>query len=342
MSAVKVRAILRQYAWVLVVIGLYMVAASAVAAYILDHVRFQWPWEEIMEVQAEFQHAQAVTPGQGQQVTVAGVEVGDVGDVELEDGKAIVTMKLKPDKAGPVYRNATVLLRPRTLAQDQSLALDPGTPDPELPDRGELEDGDRLGSPSTQVNVNTDEVFATLDVDTRRALRMLIAAGGQGLGDKGPELRQLFKAFRPTLRRVRQVAGALADRRRQLRRLVANVRVLSEATAQKDTELARLVDASAATFDAIGSREAELAAAVERLPDALSATRSALSDSRALAREAGPPSRSCAPWRASSCRRSRAPSRCCARPPRSSGTTSARSCARPPRCWLSCGRRCAT
>ena len=288
MSAVKVRAILRQYAWVLAVIGLYMVAASAVAVYILDNVRFRWPWEEVMQVQAEFQHAQAVTPGQGQQVTVAGVEVGEVGEVELEDGRAIVTLDLKPDEVGPVYRNATVLLRPRTLAQDQSLALDPGSPQPGLPDRGRLEAGDRLGSEATQVNVNTDEVFATLDLDTRRALRMMLVAGGHGLGDRGPDLRALLEMGKPTIRRVRQVAGALADRRRQLRRLVANVRVLSEATAAKDTELARLVDASAATFDAIGSREAELAAAVERLPGALYATRRALGDSRVLAREAAP------------------------------------------------------
>jgi phospholipid/cholesterol/gamma-HCH transport system substrate-binding protein len=288
MSTVKLRSILRQYAWVLVVVALYMVAASAVAAYILDNVRFHWPWQEIMKVEAEFEHAQAVTPGQGQQVTVAGVEVGEVGEVELEDGKAIVTLNLEPDKVGPVYRDATVLLRPRTLAQDQSLSLDPGAPDPELPERGRLDDGDRLGSEATQVNVNTDEVFSALDLDTRRSLRLLVAAGGAGIGDRGPDLRALLKASRPTLGRVRQVAEALADRRRQLRRLVANARVLSQATAAKDEELAQLVDSAATTFDAIGGREAELQAAVERLPGALGATREALGHSRALAREAGP------------------------------------------------------
>jgi phospholipid/cholesterol/gamma-HCH transport system substrate-binding protein len=288
MSPTKVRAILRQYAWVLVTVGLYMVAATAVAAYILDNVRFRWPWTDIMHVQAEFQHAQAVTPGQGQQVTVAGVEVGEVGEVTLEDGKAIVTLDLKPEEVGPVYRNATVLLRPRTLAQDQSVALDPGSPQPGLPDRGRLDDGDRLGSEASQVNVNTDEVFAALDVDTRRALNILLDAGGDGLGDRGPDLRALLKAGQPTLKQARRLGEALAARRLELRRLVSNVRKLSEATAAKDQELASLVENSAATFDAIGSREADLAAAVERLPGALSATRSALADSRTLAREASP------------------------------------------------------
>ena len=288
MSALKLRMLLRQYAWVVTIVALYMVAASAVAAYILDNVRFRWPWTEIVQIEAEFEHAQAVTPGQGQQVTVAGVQVGEVGDVELEDGKAIVTLDLEPGEVGPVYRNATVLLRPRTLAQDQSLALDPGSPQRGLPDHGRLADGDRLGSEATQVNVNTDEVFATLDADTRHALKLLLGAGGQGLGDRGPDLRASIEAGRPTLRRTRQVAEALAARRRQLRRLVANVRRLAEATAEKDDELASLTDASAATFGAIGNREAELVAALERLPGALSATRSALGHTRRLARQAGP------------------------------------------------------
>ncbi len=45
-------------------------------------------------------------------MTVAGVEVGLVGPVKLEDGHAVVTLELEPGKVGPVYRNSTVLLRP--------------------------------------------------------------------------------------------------------------------------------------------------------------------------------------------------------------------------------------
>ena len=45
------------------------------------------------ELKAELSTAQAVTPGQGQTVNIAGVEVGDISEVELEDGHAIVTMR---------------------------------------------------------------------------------------------------------------------------------------------------------------------------------------------------------------------------------------------------------
>ena len=45
-----------------------------------------------------------VTPGQGQTVRVAGMRVGDIGEVELEDGKARVRMDLEPRVRRPGAR----------------------------------------------------------------------------------------------------------------------------------------------------------------------------------------------------------------------------------------------
>jgi len=46
------------------------------------------------KLKAEFSDAQAVTPGQGQSVRVAGVQVGKITKVSLTNGIAIVTMEL--------------------------------------------------------------------------------------------------------------------------------------------------------------------------------------------------------------------------------------------------------
>ncbi len=43
---------------------------------------------EFYELKAELPTAQAVVPGQGQTVNIAGVKVGEVGDVRLENGRA--------------------------------------------------------------------------------------------------------------------------------------------------------------------------------------------------------------------------------------------------------------
>jgi phospholipid/cholesterol/gamma-HCH transport system substrate-binding protein len=284
----KIELLVRRYGFVMAAVVFFMLIAGGVAYYILDHARLQWPWDDTMEVKVDFPHSQAVTPGQGQQVTVAGVEVGLVGPVKLEDGHAVVSLELDPEKVGAVYSNATILLRPKTLIQDQSVALDPGKPDPSQPDRGLLHDGSHLGLQASQTNVNTDELIASLDVDTRDYLRTLLDAGGQGLRKRGPDLREILEASEPTFRQTRRVVRSLAARRREVRRLVTNLRRLSQATAAKDDELAGLVDASSATFNAIGEREADLDAALARLPGALSATRGAVRAGRPLIREAGP------------------------------------------------------
>ena len=224
----------------LAIVGL-VVMAIPVSAYILDHQRVRWPWEKVITLEAEFRNAQAVAPGQGQTVTVAGVEVGEISKVETEDGLAVVTVQLDPDEVGPVYRNATMYLRPKTGLNDMTIQLDPGRPDAGLEDGGQLSDGDRIGVAQTTTNVNPDEVLSQLDADTRRYLAVFANAGGQGLKGRGPDLRAMLEATQPTLEQSARVSRAIADRRDQLRHLVHNLRVLSSAAAEKDTELASLV-----------------------------------------------------------------------------------------------------
>lgn len=267
----------------LIAIAGFVTIAAVVAAYILDHQRLRWPWEEVTRIEATFSTAQAVTPGQGQTVTVAGVRVGDVSDVRLEDGRAVVEMELDSEELGPVYRDASAVLRPKTGLNDMSVQLDPGSPQ-----AGELPEGGRIDDGSTLPNVNPDEVLAALDADARRYLAVVANAGGDGLGGRGEALRAVLKASQPTLERSARIGEVVAGRREQLMRLVHNLRRLSRATAAKDRELAGLVEAASVTLSAIGRRESELRGAVERLPGALGATRDALRDTRSLATEAGP------------------------------------------------------
>jgi phospholipid/cholesterol/gamma-HCH transport system substrate-binding protein len=278
----------RQYLWVVTTIAVFAVVSMATAAYILDQQRFRWPWEDVMRLHVEFQSGQAITAGQGQQVLISGVKVGEIGGVRLENGRALVTLDIEPGRAGAIYRNASFLVRPKTALNDMSVQVDPGKPEPGLPGRGKLHDGDRVGVANTQVNVNADEVVSALDVDARRYFTILADVAARGVRGKGGRLRAVLRAGQPTFGRLSRITRAVATRRQALRRLVHNLRVLSRATAEKDDELTGLVDASAATFRALGERESDLTASVERLPGALHATRTALGDTRRLADQAGP------------------------------------------------------
>ena len=122
---------IKKQAPVFVAILFLFVIALGIGGYILSNQRFYLPgWvpvlgSEFYTVEAELQTGQAVVPGQGQTVNIAGVKIGEVGSVQLEDGKAVVELKIK-DEFKPIYRDATVLLRPKTGLKDMYMALDPG------------------------------------------------------------------------------------------------------------------------------------------------------------------------------------------------------------------------
>jgi phospholipid/cholesterol/gamma-HCH transport system substrate-binding protein len=278
----------RRYIGYLWIIFAFMILAATVAIYIARQERLRFPWENVEHVYAEFSSAQAVTPGQGQQVTIAGVKVGEIGQVELKDGRALVRMDIEPGKSGPIYRNAQLLLRPKTGLNDMSIQVDPGSPDRSAPDDGRLHDGDTVPESATQPNVNPDEVFAGLDADSRRYLAILANAGGQGFEGRGVDLRRIIQAGYPTLKDASILTKAIADRRAKVRRLVSNLQRLSHAAAGKDQQLTQLVQATSAVVTTIGTRESKLGSAVDKLPAALGATRNALTQSKALATELGP------------------------------------------------------
>src|SRR5436189_5815337 len=158
--------------------------AIGVTSYILSQERFHLPkWvpaigSDFYKLNVELQTGQAVVPGQGQTVNIAGVKVGDVQSVHLKNGVAIVSVQMDR-KYAPVYRNAHVLLRPKTGLKDMYLALDPGTKD-----AGSLASGGTIAVANTLPDMNPDEVLAQLDSDTRAYLQVLGGAGGQALHDR--------------------------------------------------------------------------------------------------------------------------------------------------------------
>jgi phospholipid/cholesterol/gamma-HCH transport system substrate-binding protein len=280
---------IRPYLLYIAALAGMIVLSLAVAGYITVHQRLRFPWQQEMQLYAEFDNAQAVTAGQGQTVDVAGVKVGEIGSVKVENGRALVRLDItEEDEVGAIYSNAKLFLRPKTGLNDMAVQMDPGAPDPALPDRGRLKDGDRIPIENTQANVNPDAVLAALDTDTRRYVQVLLNAGGAGLRGRSADLRAILKASQPTLRHARRVSTEVADRRDKVKRLIHNLRLLSAAAADRDDDLRSLTSAAAAVLRTLGERDVELQDSLERLPGALVATRDALVEARGFAGDARP------------------------------------------------------
>jgi phospholipid/cholesterol/gamma-HCH transport system substrate-binding protein len=271
------------------ILGLALIAA-VVGGYILVHQRFTLPnWvpvagSDFVDYKAELPTSQSITPGQGQTVNVAGVPVGEITKVDLFEGKALVTMKIRR-KFTPVYKDATILLRPKTGLNDMVLQLSPGSKT-----SGKLsEDGkSRIPVNQTIANVNIDEILASLDGDTRSYLQLLIGGAGEGLRGNGRELAAGLKRFEPISRDVLKITRKLSTRRQNISRVVHNFRLLSEALAGKDKDLTRLVSSSNQVFAAFAAQDANLRKALRDLPPTLQATQTGLTKAGQLADVIGP------------------------------------------------------
>lgn len=261
--------------------------AIGVAAYILVNqaARPTFPLieESPIRIEAEFSDAQAVVPGQGQTVRVAGVQVGKIGGVELDDGLAIVQMDIDAEFEGLVRQDASALLRPRTGLKDMFVELDPGSDDqPAIPEGG------RISVENTAPDVDPDEILSALDTDTRAYLKLLVSGLGKGLDNNGDDLREVLRRFEPLHRDVARVQGAFADRRAALAQLVHNYGLLTEELARNDDELTRLVTASNDALGAFASEDDSIARAVSLFPGALNTTESTLVKVNRLGQVLGP------------------------------------------------------
>jgi phospholipid/cholesterol/gamma-HCH transport system substrate-binding protein len=269
------------------VIGLVLVALL-VGGYILSNQRFYLPhWvpavgSDFVDYKAQFSTAQSVTPGQGQTIQVAGVDVGDITKVDLVDGRAVVTMKIRR-KYTPIYKDATALLRPKTGLNDMVIELDPGSRT-----AGKAPAGWAVPVNQTLPNVNFDEILSSLDTDTRSYLQLLVGAAGEGLGGQGKALSADLKRFEPTGRYLAKLNGALAVRERNIRRSIHNFRLLSQALGDKDDDLAALVDSSNRVFTAFAHQDANLRSALQELPGALDTTNTTLAKVDELGKVLGP------------------------------------------------------
>jgi phospholipid/cholesterol/gamma-HCH transport system substrate-binding protein len=266
-----------------------IVIAMGVSSYILVNQRFSLPaWfpgigKDVFLIKADMQTAQAVTPGQGQTVSVAGVPIGEIAKVELEDGKAVITFALK-QKYKTVYKDATVLLRPKTGLKDMVAELTPGTKA-----AGLLEENEHIPIQNTLPDVNLDEILATLDKDTRDYLQLLVGGAAEGLrGGNGTRLGDTFRTFEPLAKDVRAINEQLATRKTNIKRVIHNLSLIFEELGSKDQKIGEFVTNSNAVFSSFAAQDQRLREALQELPPTLTETQSALASAKVLGDEIGP------------------------------------------------------
>lgn len=255
-----------------------IVLGVAIGSYILSNQRLNPPaWipfagQTNFHVKAEVESVQGILPGQGQAVNISGIKVGDVGGVELVEGRAVITLRLQ-ERFARVYPDASILLRPKTGVKDMVVELDPGSPSSGDP----VEEDTTLPNEQTNADVNFDEFLTAFDADTQDYLRLLVQGGGRTLRDGGGrDLANTFRRFQPLSRDFAKANRYVVQRREKLERVMHNFSAIMDEIGAHDRELARFVGGNAEVFRRFANQNENIAETVELLPAALRSSNTAL------------------------------------------------------------------
>jgi phospholipid/cholesterol/gamma-HCH transport system substrate-binding protein len=276
---------------VLAILGLVLAGLFAVTVILVNQRASLPSWVPVIgtdffHLEADFSTAQAVTPGQGQSVDIAGIKVGEVSGVKLENGHAVVSMSIDNKYAPLIHDSASLLLRPKTGLNDMVVEVDPGTTT-----APEMKENTTVPLASTQPQVNPDEILASLDADTQQFLKLLLANGAEALDPaqgRDVKLSNALRRLDPLARDISRISGALATRRQNIANSIHNFQLLSTELGNRDQDLVNFVDSSNAVLGSFAKEQASIRSAVAELPATLQQTKGALASANALALQSGP------------------------------------------------------
>jgi len=238
--------------------------------------------EDFVELSADFTSAQAVTPGQGQAVVIAGVRIGKVSSVDVEEGHAEVGMDVEPQYLELIHPDASLLLRPKTNLNDMVVEIDPGTAS------GHVEEGHHFPLSRSEPNVNFEALLSVLDEDTRRYIQLLVAGGAQGLAGQGMKLSGAFRRLGSFSKIVADLNGAVAGRRRALAQVIHDFGVLTNELGRRDAQLERFVTSSKDVLGNFANQQASIQESLIEFPATLAALQSGLASSTRFSEAARP------------------------------------------------------
>ena len=238
--------------------------------------------EEFDHITAEFSTAQAVTPGQGQAVDIAGIQIGKVTSVDLENGHAVVGMDIEPQYMELIHPDASLLLRPKTNLNDMIVEIEAGT------GKRPIEDGAHFNLTQTEPNTNLDAFLATLDADTRQYIQLLVAGGAQGVGGRGKQASNALRRFQPFVHYTAKLNKAVAARHVALSHVIHNFGQLTDELARHDAEVKRFVTSSKDALGNFANQQASVQNAFEEFPSALQAAKAGLASSNRFSQVARP------------------------------------------------------
>ncbi|HTE58789.1 MAG TPA: MlaD family protein [Solirubrobacteraceae bacterium] len=247
-------------------------------------------------VRAVFDNASFVIPGED--VKVAGVEVGAIDSLDLtEDNKAVVVLRIDDPAFFPFRTDARCRVGLMSLIGEQFVDCEPTQPradgaelPPELP---AIEDGPGagqhlLGVDHTVTPVGVDLINNVMRLPQRERLRFIINELGAGLAGNGEALADAIRRADPALQQADRVVQVLAEQDKLLGRLVDESDAVLAPLAERRENLGEFIRHAGDTAAATAERGDALEANFQKLPSFLRELKPAADRFGALASEMSP------------------------------------------------------
>jgi phospholipid/cholesterol/gamma-HCH transport system substrate-binding protein len=217
-------------------------------------------------------------------VRIAGVSVGKVINKTLDPqgNRTIATIQMT-NKFAPIHKNASAILREKTILGETYVQLDPGTANsPALPDDG------LLARSNVQNAVQLDQIFNAFDPDTRRAFQFwqqALAVGFKGNDQNFNNVLGNLPAFAADATDLLQV---LDVHHLAVVRLVQNGGTVFSALSQNQSALRNLITTGETTFATTAANNNAIAATFHVFPTFLNETKATMARLQTFATNTDP------------------------------------------------------
>jgi virulence factor Mce-like protein len=264
------------------VLFLILAGGLAILAYFYDTAGGKLPLSEkpykvtavLTESQQVLKHAD---------VRAAGVQIGEVGDIEnTSNGRVKMVLEIKKEHA-PIYRDAKLLVRQKTLVGENYIDLTPGTRA-----SSPIPDGGTLAVAAQQEAVPIDKVLNTLNPKTRKDVSDNFRSLGDSTKGRGQDINELFDRVAPLAEDGSALLDVLNKQRGQIARLVGNTGIVMGAIQNRTGDLRTLAANLRTTVDAVAERDEAAYAAFSSIPPTLRQARTTVSNLQTFANKSTP------------------------------------------------------
>ena len=218
-------------------------------------------------VKADFENAGQLV--NGNQVTIGGTPAGAIDNIQItSNGQAEVTMSID-DKYQPLPAGTQAVIRQASQSgianRYVELELPPGNR--KTGEEKSIPDGGTIPITHTTTTVDLDQLFNTLDPDTRASLKAFFKNSAAQFKGKTAQQRAAYHFLNPALSTSSRLFGELNRDSPLLSRFLVDSSTLVTALAERRDSLAAFVGNANATFRALGNQRIALEQAISFLPD---------------------------------------------------------------------------